>query len=361
MPEKEEFKEKILKILKKVKYPGYSRDIVSFGMVKKFRFEGDKLTVHITMKGVEDSGVEQIKKEALTVLKAESGFSNVEVALEIQPKEQDTQAHQPMGSRRALEPKAIPGVKAVLAVSSGKGGVGKSTVAVNLACVAAKQGLKVGILDSDIHGPSLPTLLGIYSQPEANNDGILPFEKYGIKAMSIGFLIESGQPLIWRGPMVNQALQQLYDNTLWGDLDVLLLDLPPGTGDVQITLAQNYKIDGAIIVTTPQNLALEDVKRGTVMFQHTGVQVLGIAENMSYYRCPDCQSVTKPFGEGGGERIAEELAVKFLGKIPMDPKARELADRGIPVVIDSPDSEIGQSFIEIWKQIYQILKQKAAS
>ncbi|MCX6639941.1 MAG: Mrp/NBP35 family ATP-binding protein [bacterium] len=361
MPRQEDVKAKVLETLKKVNYPGYNRNIVSFGMAKGLRVEGDKLTVNLAMKGVDAVIADQIKQEAIRLLKAESGFQTVEVTVENEPPPQPGSAHESEGSHQAFNPKPLAGIKYVVAVSSGKGGVGKSTVAVNLACAAAQRGLKVGILDSDIHGPSLPTLLGINSQPETEDEGFIPIEKYGLKAMSIGFLIESGQPLIWRGPMVNKALEQLYHSTLWGELDVLFVDLPPGTGDVQITLAQNYKISGAIIVTTPQNLALEDVRRGVVMFQHTAVHVLGIVENMSFYRCPDCKSITHPFGEGGGEREAADLQVPFLGRIPLDTKTRELSDKGIPVVVDDPQSESAQCYFKVWDQTYQRLTKLSES
>jgi ATP-binding protein involved in chromosome partitioning len=356
MTQKARNEAEVLEILKQVKYPGYSRDIVSFGMVRDIHIENTKLTVQLAMQGVEERMSEGIKEFALQALRLESGFENVQVDAEVvAPPQTEEQSEQPRRSDDMVDPQPMAGIDSIIAVSSGKGGVGKSTVAVNLAVSAAKQGKKVGLLDADIHGPSLPTLMGIKEQPQGRDNKILPFEKHGIKSMSIGYLIDANQPLIWRGPMLNKALEQIITDTIWGKLDILFFDLPPGTGDVQISLAQKYKLDGAVVVTTPQNLALADVTRGAVMFQHTNVPVLGIVENMSYYRCPNCGDVSHPFGEGGGTAEAAKLGLPLLGRLPMEPKILELSDRGEPVVLAEPESESAKNYQELWENLQKRL------
>lgn len=336
----------VLDILKKVKYPGYSRDIVSFGMVQGVKVLDGKLHVLLATQNVEEQIARQIHDDALKLLQAESGFRQVEVEI-------DNQLAQPQAAKaeEPQRPQPVPGVDRIIAISSGKGGVGKSTVAVNLACTAAQAGLRVGILDSDIYGPSLPILLGVTDEPKIGKNGLMPVEKYGIKGMSIGFLVENGQPLIWRGPLVNKALEQLLQDTQWGHLDLLFLDLPPGTGDVQLTLAQKYQMAGAIVVTTPQDIALSDVRRGAVMFHTVNVPVLGIVENMSYYHCSNCGHLSYPFGKGGGEREAERLRVPLLGRLPLDPRIREQSDAGIPIVISDPRSETAKCYLALWETL----------
>lgn len=336
----------VLDILRKVKYPGYSRDIVSFGMVHDVKIESGTLVVQLLMHNVEDKIAAQIHEETLALLKKESGFNLVEVEL----LRQEGQKSVP-DSSSVYNPQPLPGVKKLIAVSSGKGGVGKSTVAVNLACTAVQSGRKVGLLDADIYGPSLPILLGVKQKPQAGDNGLLPVEKYGLKTMSIGYLIENDQPLIWRGPILHKALEQLLGDTLWGDLDLLFLDLPPGTGDVQLTLAQKFLMDGALVVTTPQDIALSDVRRGAAMFQKVHVPVLGIIENMSYYRCPQCGHVAHLFGEGGGRREAEQLEIPLLGSLPLDLRTREQSDVGYPIVLSDPDSDAARCYRELWNSL----------
>lgn len=356
MQDREQLKQSILDILKNVKYPGYSRDIVSFGMVQDVQITDETARILLGMKGIAQATAAEIQSQILERLKNKYGSRHFEVQWQDQPSEQEGhRGGEESGS--LLNPKPLPGVDRIIAVSSGKGGVGKSTVAVNLACTAARSGLRVGLLDSDIHGPSLPTLLGVRRGPVMGKNGPLPIEKYGIAAMSIGFIVESGQPLIWRGPMVNKALEQLLTQTEWGNLDILFLDLPPGTGDVQLTLAQKYKIDGALVVTTPQNIALEDVRRGAVMFQKVNIPVLGVVENMSYYRCVHCGHLSHPFGEGGGRKEADMLRLPLLGQIPLDPRTRELSDAGIPIVISEPESESTKSYKLLWEQTWKTLEE----
>jgi ATP-binding protein involved in chromosome partitioning len=242
--------------------------------------------------------------------------------------------------------KPLPGVANIIAVASGKGGVGKSTVAVNLSLVLAQEGARVGLLDADIYGPSQPRMLGLVGRRPASPDGkhIEPLSAFGIRAMSIGFLVEESQPMAWRGPMVTSALNQLLTQTRWGELDYLLVDMPPGTGDIQLTLAQRVPVSGAVIVTTPQEIALADARKGLEMFQKVNVPVLGIVENMSVHVCPSCGHQAHVFGEAGGQRLAEQYGVPLLGSLPLDIRIREESDRGQPTVAADPDGSGAQAF-----------------
>lgn len=249
----------------------------------------------------------------------------------------------------------IPGVKQVIAVSSGKGGVGKSTVAANLACALAVAGAKVGLLDADLYGPNIPMMMGSTTGPEQKDGKILPVENYGVKLISMAFLVPEEAPLIWRGPMVHQYLQAFFRDVLWGDLDCLLIDLPPGTGDVQLSLSQMVPLAGAITVTTPQEVALHDVRKGMAMFQKVNVPLLGIIENMSYFVCSHCGERTEIFSHGGGERAAAKLSVPFLGRIPIDPAIRDGGDTGHPIVVADPVSPQAEAFRDIAKKIMEEL------
>lgn len=245
----------------------------------------------------------------------------------------------------------IPGVKHVIAVSSGKGGVGKSTVASNLACAMALAGAKVGLLDADLYGPNIPMMMGSTKGPEQKDGKIVPVEGYGVKLISMAFLVPEDAPLVWRGPMVHQYLQAFFRDVLWGDLDYLLIDLPPGTGDVQLSLSQMVPLAGAITVTTPQEVALYDVRKGMAMFQKVNVPLLGIVENMSHFICGHCGERTEIFSYGGGERAAEKLGIPFLGRIPIDPAIRDGGDSGHPIVTADPASPQAEAFREIARKI----------
>lgn len=245
----------------------------------------------------------------------------------------------------------IPGVKHVIAVSSGKGGVGKSTVAANLACALALAGVKVGLLDADLYGPNIPMMMGSTGGPEQKDGKILPVETHGVKLISMAFLVPEEAPLVWRGPMVHQYLQAFFRDVLWGDLDCLLIDLPPGTGDVQLSLSQMVPLAGAITVTTPQEVALYDVRKGMAMFQKVNVPLLGIIENMSYFICGHCGERTEIFSFGGGERAAEKLGVPFLGRIPIDPAIRDGGDTGRPIVVANPASPQAAAFRAIAQKL----------
>ena len=250
------------------------------------------------------------------------------------------------------QPEPVPGIGKMVAVASGKGGVGKSTTAVNLAVSLAKAGVAVGLMDADIYGPNLPIMMGKKTQPEANDEGrLLPPQSHGVKFMSLGLIAEDGSPVIWRGPMLAKMVTQFLHDVAWGELDLLLVDLPPGTGDVQLTLTQSAPLDGAVIVTTPQSVALEDVARGVQMFNTVGVNVLGVIENLSSYVCPKCGTTTDIFGRGGGRSMADRYGVAFLGEIPIDPSVRQGADSGEPVAVTDPDSTPGAAYHRIARDL----------
>jgi len=248
--------------------------------------------------------------------------------------------------------KLVPGIKNVIAVASGKGGVGKSTTAVNLALALAAEGASVGMLDADIYGPSQPTMLGITGRPTSQDGKSMdPMEGHGIQAMSVGFLIEPDTPMVWRGPMVTQALEQLLTETRWRDLDYLVVDLPPGTGDIQLTLAQKVPVTGAVIVTTPQDIALIDARKGLKMFEKVGVPILGIVENMAIHVCSKCGHAEHIFGQGGGERMCKDFDVEFLGALPLDISIREQTDSGKPTVVSDPDGKIASIYRDIARKV----------
>lgn len=259
----------------------------------------------------------------------------------------DQQGGAPQQEDASAKPNIIPGVKHVIAISSGKGGVGKSTVAVNLAVALSLNGAKVGLLDADIYGPNIPMMMGVEKTPEQQDGKITPAESHGVKLISMGFFVPEDTAVVWRGPMVHTAIQQLFRDVLWGELDYLLIDLPPGTGDAQLTLTQLVSLSGAVTVTTPQEVALHDVRKGMTMFQKVNVPLLGIVENMSFYVCGHCGERTEIFSHGGGERAAEKLGIPFLGRIPIDPAIRIGGDTGNPIVIATPDSPQAKAFREI--------------
>ena len=264
--------------------------------------------------------------------------------------------HQPHRAPARQANEALEGVGHIIAVASGKGGVGKSTVAVNLALGLARLGLKVGLLDADIYGPSVPRLLAISQKPETEGRKLKPIEKYGLKTMSIGFLVKEDEAMIWRGPMVQSALTQMMNDVLWAPLDVLVLDMPPGTGDAQLTIAQRVPLKGAVIVSTPQDIALIDVRKSIAMFRKTEVPILGLVENMSVFICPDCGHAHHIFGEGGARQTAEKLDLPFLGEIPLLPRIRETSDAGTPVMIESPDGPEAKAFLAVAEKVAASLK-----
>lgn len=254
--------------------------------------------------------------------------------------------------------KPLPGVKNIIAIASGKGGVGKSTVTANLALALQAEGARVGVLDADIYGPSQPMMLGATTRPLVQDKKMLPVVCHGIQTMSIGYLVEEDTPMVWRGPMVSMALQQMLNDTLWQDLDYLIIDLPPGTGDIQLTLAQKVPLSAALVVTTPQDIALLDARRAIEMFNKVRVPILGVVENMSYHRCTQCGHHDALFGEGGGERIAAQYGVKVMGAVPLARPIREQVDQGCPTVVHDPEGEVSQIFRTIARQVMRSLAQQ---
>ncbi|WP_367872284.1 P-loop NTPase [Luteolibacter sp. Populi] len=322
----------IKEALRNVRYPGFSRDIVSFGLVKDVRQEGGTLTVHLEVATKDPKIPEQIFKDCHAVLDPLPDIGTVKVEIVVK----DPQGAQG-GSTEAVQGKSsIPGVKRIIAVASGKGGVGKSTVAGNLAVALAKSGAKVGLCDCDLYGPSVAQMFGSHERPMANErDEIIPIEAHGLKLMSMGFLLEDRSPVIVRGPMATRYTQQFLRQVEWGELDYLILDLPPGTGDIQLTIVQTVAVDGAIIVTTPQEMALIDARKAVAMFAKVNVAILGVVENMSWFECDHGQRYYL-FGDGGGVREAEALGVPLLAQIPIDPQTRERGDAGTPVALIPP-------------------------
>ena len=322
--------EQIKSALSQVKYPGFSRDIVAFGLVKEITIQGDDVTVDIALQTKDAKVPETIFKECQEVLNKIDGIGNAQVRIDVKNPEAQAAAASNSGGE-AQGKSSIPGIKKIIAVASGKGGVGKSTVSSNLAVALAKTGAKVGLCDCDLYGPSTAQMFGTNQQPLANeNDEIIPIEAHGVKLMSMSFLLEDNSPVIVRGPLATRYTQQFLRQVAWGDLDYLILDLPPGTGDIQLTIVQTVALDGAVIVTTPQEVALIDARKAVSMFAKVNVDILGVVENMSWFEC-DAGKKYPIFGEGGGVREAERLKVPLLGQIPIDVKTRECADAGNPI------------------------------
>jgi len=290
-------KEEIYSKLSKIKYPGFNRDINSFGMVKDVLFESGNAKIILDIRTKDQTIVNTIEQEVKNKISEIAGVNSVQVELFKPAQPQQTSTIQ------TQDKQFLPTVKYKIAVASGKGGVGKSTVSVNLALALVKQGFKVGLLDADIYGPSIPLMFGITGRPEYDGKKLLPIEKFGIKLMSLGFLLTDDSPVIWRGPLVMRAIQQLMKDVDWGELDIMIFDMPPGTGDAQLTLSQSVTLDGAVIVTTPQDVALLDAVKGVQMFQKVNVPILGIVENMSYFNCPHCNTRTNIFSAGGAKDI----------------------------------------------------------
>lgn len=341
--------EQILAALKGVKYPGFSRDIVSFGLVKDVSAAQGAVSVTLQLTSANLDAARQIKGEAEAVLR---GLPGVERAMvEVRQPAGAAPAAGPQGGGAFAAQNRVAGVKRVLAVASGKGGVGKSTLSVNLACAFQRLGVKTGLLDCDIYGPSIPLMMGCRERPDVTEDQrLLPPERHGVRLMSIGFLIDDDQPVIWRGPMIVKTIQQFLLQTAWDDLDVLLVDLPPGTGDAQLTLCQSVPLDGGVVVTTPQEASLGVVRKGINMFNKLNVAVTGLVENMSYFTAPDGTRV-EIFGHGGGRREAERLGVPFLGEVPIFTAIREGGDSGTPVTVGQPDSPAAQAFLSVARAI----------
>jgi ATP-binding protein involved in chromosome partitioning len=339
--------------LKAVKYPGYSRDIVSFGLVKEANAANGAVSVSMQLTSANAEAAAQIKAESERVLKALPDVKMVHVEVKqpaAAPGTPGAGAPSPWANQNR-----VPGIKRIVAVASGKGGVGKSTVSVNLACALNHLGARVGLLDCDIYGPSIPLMMGIQQRPGLSDDErMIPPASHGVKLMSMGFLLEGDQPVIWRGPMIQRTIQQFITVVDWGELDFLLVDLPPGTGDAQLTLCQTVPLDGGVIVTTPQEASLGVVRKGIAMFEKVNVPILGIVENMSYFTAPGGQRV-EIFGYGGGRAEAERQKISFLGVVPIFTEIREGGDKGVPIVVSAPDKPAGQAFMEIAKAVREAI------
>lgn len=338
--------QQVLDALRAVVDPDFNKDIVELGFVHDLRVEGGCASFRIVLTTPACPVRERFRHQAEEVVRAIPGVTEVAVTMD---------AKVAAGTTGPLIENLLPQVKNTLAVASGKGGVGKSTVASNLAAALALTGAKVGLLDADIYGPSMGIMLGVTEKPKVDEaqEKMLPIFAHGMHVMSLGFLLDPDMPVIWRGPMVMKALEQLLKDVAWPELDYMVVDLPPGTGDAQLTLTQKVPLTGAVIVTTPNEVALIDARKGLAMFQKVQVPVLGIVENMSWFVCPHCQGVSDIFSRGGGERCAREMGVPFLGEVPLDPSVREAGDGGTPVVLGSPDSPVARAFRDLAGRVAQ--------
>ncbi len=370
-------KEIVVERLKTVNGPDFSGNIVDLGLVSDIFIADGKVFFSITVPAARAQEMEPLRAAAERVVKAIPGVNGAVVALTAEKKGGGMEA--PVPQKPAPRPtpapaarpaphapasqsqgkRGVPGIASIIAVASGKGGVGKSTTAVNIALGLAANGLKVGVLDADIYGPSMPKLLGIHGRPETVDGKILkPMQNYGLKVMSMGFLVDEETPMIWRGPMVMSALTQMLREVEWGPLDVLVVDMPPGTGDAQLTMAQQVPLAGAVIVSTPQDLALIDARKGLNMFKKVDVPLLGIVENMSYFIAPDTGKRYDIFGHGGAKREAERLGVTFLGEVPLEMGIRESSDAGTPVTVAKPDSAQAQTYRDIAAKVWERLREE---
>ena len=326
--------------LRGISDPATGKDLVAAGLVEQIQARDGLVHVSLLTDRAHAAAMEPVRREVEAVLGRLEGVRSATAVLT---------AHNPAppAPKPAGRPALLADVGAVVAVASGKGGVGKSTVAINLAVALAQSGLAVGLLDADIYGPSLPRMLGLSRRPEVRGDRMQPLAAWGLKAMSIGFLVEEDTPMIWRGPMVMGALEQMMGQVDWGPLDVMIVDMPPGTGDAQLTMAQRVALAGAVIVSTPQDIALLDARRGVRMFEKTSVPVLGLVENMSYFHCPACGHRAEIFGHGGARLEAKRLGIDFLGEVPLLLDIRTAADAGTPIVASAPDSDGARAFMAL--------------
>jgi len=356
--------QQVREALGQVCYPGFNRDIVSLGLVHQVVCNEGVVDVELTLGPGAAELTGPIERDTRAAVERLSGVRQTKVrfrdrsggspALKMARAETRSPA-----SAGALDAGLIPGVRHAVAIASGKGGVGKSTIAVNLAVALARGGARVGLLDADVYGPSIPLMTGIDETPTLTPDRkLVPFERFGVRIMSLGFLVKREEAVIWRGPMVMKALEQLLRDVTWGELDYLLMDMPPGTGDAQLTLSQRVRLAGAVIVTTPQDVALADARKGVAMFRKVNVPIIGIIENMSYFECPHCAGRTDIFGHGGGRAEAERMKVPFLGEVPLDPAVRESGDSGEPFADGDPGSARAEAMTEIATRIGTMLESR---
>jgi ATP-binding protein involved in chromosome partitioning len=332
----------VLEALKQIIDPDLRKDIVTLGFIKDLKIDGGDVSFRIVLTTPACPVKEQMEAEATRIVGALDSVTSVKVTMD---------AEVPQG-RGIANNVAVPGVKNIVAVSSGKGGVGKSTVAVNLAVALAKDGAKVGIMDADVYGPNVPIMLGTgYNQPKVENGKLIPIEAHGVKMISMAVLVPLDKPMILRGPMLHGVVRQFLADVNWGDLDYLIVDMPPGTGDVQLSLAQLVPVQGAVLVTTPQEVSLSDVRRAVKMFEQVNVPVLGVIENMSYFIAPDTGNRYEIFGKGGGQRLCDEYGLNFLGEVPMGIEVREGGDKGVPVVVSAPDAIQSAAFRKVAEEV----------
>ena len=330
--------------------PNTGKDLVSSKSAKNIRVDGGNVTLDIELGYPANSQMDGIRNAAIAAVRAVPGVINVSANVQVK-----IVAH---AVQRGV--KLMTNVRNIIAVASGKGGVGKSTTAVNLALALAAEGARVGLLDADIYGPSQPMMMGVSGRPDSHDGKTMePLENYGVQVASIGFMIDPDQPMVWRGPIVTQALQQLLEQTNWKDLDYLIVDMPPGTGDVQLTLSQKVPVTGAVIVTTPQDIALLDARKGLKMFEKVGIPILGIVENMSMHICSNCGHAEPIFGQGGGEKMCADFGVDFLGALPLTMSIREQADSGRPTVVADPDGQVAQIYKAIARKVAVKVAEKA--
>ena len=337
MPEPGIVESAVLEALKVVQDPDLHRDIVSLGFVKQVTIDGEIVSVVIELTTPACPVKDQMRDQAEAALRQLPGVKTVHVEMTANVRS----ASSPDKGRAA-----VPGVKNVIAVGAGKGGVGKTTVSVNLACALAGHGSRVGLLDGDIYGPNVPIMLGVRKQLETDGQKIVPAERYGIRVVSMGFLTQDDAPVVWRGPMLHGVIQQFFREVRWDDLDYLVIDMPPGTGDVALSLSQTVPVAGSVVVTTPQTVSLADTRRAVRMYQKLNIPVLGLLENMSHFICPSCQHESDIFGKGGGESLAAEMSVPYLGQIPLYEPIRIGGDEGTPIVIGEPESPAGRALID---------------
>ena len=371
--------QQILDALKEVIDPDSGKDIVSAGMVTGLQTKDGNVAFAIEVDPAKGAGLEPLRKQAEEAIYDLSGVISATVVLTAESQKGQGAAaaapppqgaHNdprggPGGAPGPGSPAILPGVKFIIAIASGKGGVGKSTTAVNLALGIAASGHKVGLLDADIYGPSMPRMMGISGQPSSSDGTTLDaMENFGIKVMSMGFMVEEDTPMIWRGPMVQSALEQMMRDVSWGELDIMVVDMPPGTGDVQLTMAQKVPLSGAVIVSTPQDIALLDARKGLNMFRKVDVPVLGLIENMSYFTCPHCGGRSEIFSHGGARKEAERLGMDFLGEIPLDMSIRETSDGGKPIVVSQPESEHAKTYRaiadKVWAKVGEVEADRAS-
>ena len=348
--------EEIRNRLEKITFPGFRHSIFRYGLVHDLRLVDGEVTIELLPAISRAAVVEEIRRQATEMVKGLPGVKLVRVVTaEVAP------VQKPSTAGAETELSAIPGVRRIIAVSSCKGGVGKSTIAVNLALALKAQGGRIGLMDADVYGPSIPLMMGVNARPLPAGKKVATIERYGLSLMSMGFFLDDKSPVIWRGPMVMGLIRQFLRDVDWGELDTLVVDMPPGTGDAALTLSQQGPISGAVIVTTPQEVALQDVERGIAMFRHVHVPVLGIVENMSYYVCADCGERDEIFGAGGGQSLARQFGVPLLAEIPIVSDVRESGDGGLPIFIASPDHMVSRTFAALSRSVDQALSNLSES